>query len=78
MIENGDSSALKEALCRLEGYVPRETVRELPAIEVKVQTVNVSQPVTHPGQPMPSLPAQAMQVQVSVPRALDEDDDEHD
>jgi hypothetical protein len=61
MIEKGDSTALKEALVRLEGHVPREAQRELPTITLNLQSVQQTQvngqcqPVSLPGQPSPAL-----------------------
>lgn len=85
MIENGDSSALKEALVRLEGHVPREAQRDLPVINLNVQAyqqqTNV-QPVTLPGQPSPALHegGVAASASITLPAFTDPDasEDEED
>lgn len=85
MIENGDSTALKEALVRLEGHVPREAQRELPTITLNLQSVqnvqaNHGQPVSLPGRPSPALhgtevrASGAVELKPFTPPEVDEDE----
>lgn len=82
MIESGDSAALREALIRLEGHVPRDAQRELPKITLNVQTVQNSvtgQPVTLPGQPSPALHAVEVEATpVEIAPFVDPDEDGDD
>lgn len=80
MIEDGDSTALKEALVRLEGHVPRDAQRELPRITLNVQSVQQTQvngqPVTPSRPPSPALHVDAEVVNLKPFTPPDEDDEE--
>lgn len=77
-----DSAALREALTRIEGHVPKDTQRELPKITLNVQTVQNSvtgQPVPLPGQPSPALHAVEVEATpVEIAPFVDPDEDGDD
>lgn len=83
IVENHDSAALREALIRIEGHVPKDAQRELPSITLNVQSVQANvtgQPVPLPGQPSPAQHVGSLAASVELVEAvpLDDDDEEED